>query len=103
MGCRLLWVAVAGITATMASVPAAPANGGPCGMARVRVVKETRTAMIVRTTRGGHRRYYGCLKATGRPVLVAREYYSEDGDEFLFSAEYLRLRGRFAAIPMAAC
>jgi hypothetical protein len=66
------------------------------------VVKETKAALIVRQRREWDR-YYGCLKAVGRPLLVAREYYTDDGDEYLFSEDYLRLRGRFAAVAMAGC
>ena len=105
MGRRSLWIAVAAMSAATAWVSGAPANGTTCGIAGARVVKETRAAVVVRQPIRGEwgSRYYGCLRSTGSPVLLAQEYETQDGSTYEVSERLSRLRGRFAAVAIAGC
>jgi hypothetical protein len=103
-------LAIALVVAAAVGLAAIPsrvvADGGPCGVAGARVLKESRYAIVAKRRIRGSKvtaRYYGCLRTTGRPVLLAEEGSDPSGDELYVSEEFFRLRGRFAAVAPGGC
>jgi hypothetical protein len=82
---------------------AAPAPAGAkarCAAKRSHTVAKNRLVRVYSVSRNGNRRLRGCLRATGRRVLVVREY--DDG--YVESGTYrdVRLAGRFVAVVFDA-
>ena len=90
---------LAGLVAVAAPAPASAAKAR-CAAKRSHTVAKNRLVRVYSVSRNGNRRLRGCLRATGRRVLVVREY--DDG--YVESGTYrdVRLAGRFVAVVFDA-
>jgi len=94
-------IVLAGLVAVMAPGPASGAGKRPrCAAKRSHTVAKNRLVRVYAVRRNGNRRLTGCLRATGRKLLVVREY--DDG--YVESGAYrdVRLAGRFVAVVFDA-
>jgi hypothetical protein len=94
-------IVLAGLVAFAA--PAAVGAAGKkarCAVKRSHTVAKNRFVRVYFVSRRGNRRLTGCLRATGRKLLVVREY--DDG--FVESGVFrdVRLAGRFVAVVFDA-
>ena len=90
---------LAGLVTVAAPAPASAAKAR-CAAKRSHTVVKNRLVRVYSVSRNGNRRLRGCLRATGRRVLVVREY--DDG--YVESGTYrdVRLAGRFVAVVFDA-
>ena len=93
----LLLLAALAVAAAPAPARAAKAR---CAAKRSHTVAKNRLVRVYSVSRNGNRRLKGCLRASGRKVLVVREY--DDG--YVESGAYrdVRLAGRFVAVVFDA-
>ena len=93
----LLVLAALVVVAAPAAASAAKAR---CAVKRSHTVAKNRFVRVYSVSRNGNRRLTGCLRETGRKLVVVREY--DDG--FVESGEYrdVRLAGRFVAVVFDA-
>ena len=79
---------------------APPAKKARCAAKRSHPVAKNRLVRVYSVRRNGNRRLTGCLRATGRKLLVVKEY--DDG--YVESGVYrdVRLAGRFVAVVFDA-
>ena len=86
------------------AVAAAPAPAGAakarCAAKRSHTVAKNRLVRVYSVSRNGNRKLTGCLRRTGRKLVVVREY--DDG--YVESGEFrdVRLAGRFVAVVFDA-
>jgi hypothetical protein len=92
-------VVLAGLAVLAAPAPASAARAR-CAAKRSHTVAKNRLVRVYSIRRNGNRRLKGCLRATGRRVLVVREY--DDG--YVESGAYrdVRLAGRYVAVVFDA-
>jgi hypothetical protein len=95
----LVLLVLAGLAVAAAPVPAGAAKAR-CAAKRSHTVAKNRLVRVYSISRNGQRRLKGCLRASGRRVLVVKEY--DDG--YVESGAYrdVRLAGRFVAVVFDA-
>jgi hypothetical protein len=95
----LVLLVLAGLTVAAAPAPASAAKAR-CAAKRSHTVAKNRLVRVYFISRNGQRRLKGCLRASGRRVLVVKEY--DDG--YVESGAYrdVRLAGRFVAVVFDA-
>jgi hypothetical protein len=95
----LVLLVLAGLTVAAAPAPASAAKAR-CAAKRSHTVAKNRLVRVYSISRNGQRRLKGCLRASGRRVLVVKEY--DDG--YVESGAYrdVRLAGRFVAVVFDA-
>jgi hypothetical protein len=99
---RRIVVPVLMLAALALLAPAAPAaKRARCAVKGSHTVAKSRLVRAyVKRDREGNRRLYGCVRKTGRKLLVAAEY----DDQYVTSGVYrdVRLEGRFVAVVFEA-
>ena len=94
-------IVLAGLVGLTAPGPASAAGKrARCAVKRSHTVAKNRLVRVYSVSRNGNRRLTACLRATGRKLLVVREY--DDG--YVVSGAYrdVRLAGRFVAVVFDA-
>ena len=96
----LALIVLAGLVAFAAPARASAARGSSCAAKRSHTVAKNRFVRVYSVSRNGNRQLTGCLRKTGRKLLVVREY--DDG--FVESGVFrdVRLAGRFVAVVFDA-
>jgi hypothetical protein len=94
-------IVLAGLVALVAPAPAdAAGKRARCAVKRSHTVAKNRLVRVYSVSRNGNRRLTGCLRATGRKLLVVREY--DDGYVESGAFRDVRLAGRFVAVVFEA-
>jgi hypothetical protein len=97
----LALIVLAGLVAFAAPAPAnAAGKKARCAAKRSHTVAKNRLVRVYSVSRHGNRRLTGCLRATGRKLLVVREY--DDGYVESGAFRDVRLAGRFVAVVFDA-
>lgn len=96
-------LAIAVVLAVLGASAPAEAH---CAVARGKVIKESRYSVILKQRVRGQSvksRYYGCLRSTGRPIVIGRDIEPPEDEVFYVDEYWFRLRGRFASVAPYAC
>ena len=99
-------VGFAGLIGVFAPTAHVSADGWPCGVAGAQLLRESRTAIVAKRAYESGRvqaRYYGCLRSTGRPVVVTEYLRYEEGDVREVWDDSTRVSGRFVLVVTAWC
>jgi hypothetical protein len=97
---RLIALLVLALLAAVAAPAPASAARARCAAKRSHTVAKNRLVRVYSVSRNGNRRLKACLRASGRKILVVREY--DDG--YVESGAYrdVRLAGRFVGVVFDA-
>jgi hypothetical protein len=95
----LVLLVLAGLAVATAPAPASAAKAR-CAAKRSHTIAKNRLVRVYSISRNGQRRLKGCLRASGRRVLVVKEY--DDGYVESGAFRDVRLAGRFVAVAFDA-